>query len=91
MKEPNGTVCYCYSESYDYKMFLACKIPTSFGNLDLIKAMWSSIEMEVTFNTGKYLTGNRVIFVVTILKSEALFQWVIMRFFKGAIISKSMY
>ncbi|XP_024977648.1 uncharacterized protein LOC112515209 [Cynara cardunculus var. scolymus] len=56
-------------------MFLTCKPPTFSGERDPVKAMCWIKEIESVFNTSKCSEEDKVIFVVSMLKSNALYLW----------------
>ncbi|XP_024963867.1 uncharacterized protein LOC112504148 [Cynara cardunculus var. scolymus] len=73
--EINPPVLTTNTRGGNIKLFLACKLPNFAGEQDPTKAMRWIKEIESVFNTIRCPEADKVRFVVSVLKSNALFWW----------------
>ena len=65
----------CLSRGCSYKEFAACKPPTFKGERDPVVASRWVREMEVAFDTCRCAETDKVIYALSVLKSDAIYLW----------------
>ena len=65
----------CLSQGCSYKEFGACKPPTFNGERDAVVALRWVRKMEVDFDTCSCTEVDKVIYALSVLKSDAIYWW----------------
>nr|KAJ0222512.1 hypothetical protein LSAT_V11C200051360 [Lactuca sativa] len=73
-----------------YKTFMNCKPPIFNGEIDPVLSSTWIMEIEGTFDTSKCANEDKIIYVATMLKGEAIHWWGMVKDVRGREAAKNM-